>query len=120
MPIRFGVNGIELFKDRSKDIWASGPILSLACGGLLALQEAKNLGKTTYNILEGPIIIEFIMLDDGSIQIKHNEKKVIANYNELVEAFHNFADKIRKFIWERVPQLNNHPYWGQWLRGERE
>jgi hypothetical protein len=47
-------------------------------------------------------------------------ENVTANYNELLEAFKKFADKVRKFMWERVPQLNEHPYWGPWLRGERD
>lgn len=90
--------------------------MSLASDGLLAVKCLKKSRKEHYSIIEGPGDIDFSMIDNMNVKIDfHNSSKHIVNnvkYDELLKAFEKFAEKVREFLWERVPQLNDHPYWG--------
>ena len=122
MPVRFQINGIELFEYKG-DLWATMPIMNLASNGLLSVVKLKEARVKTYELLEGPGTMYFRMLENDNVEfIYDGVRQVITTvkYSELLEAFQNFADKVRKFIWERVPQMNEHPYWGPWLRGEKD
>lgn len=123
MPIRFNVNGNELFENHGSP-WASGPILSLASSGLIAVKDILTTKKEKHLIIDGPGSIEFTLVDNKKVEaafvISSERIAEIVNYDALLEAFQKFADKARIFLEERVPQLNEHPYWGPWLRGERD
>ncbi len=123
MPVRFNVNENELFKGQKKS-WATVPILSLASSGLIAVKDLLKTKKEKYTMLEGPGDFEFTLMDDRKVEIAffNSTRKVleIVNYEELLDAFQKFANKARAFLKERVPQLNEHPYWGPWLREEKD
>ncbi len=123
MPIRFNVNGNELFENCGSP-WASGPILSLASSGLIAVKDVLKTKKENYLIIDGPGSLEFTLMDNKKVEVAFviSSKRIaeIANHEDLLEAFQKFADKARMFLKERVPQLNEHPYWGPWLRGEKD
>ena len=123
MPIRFQVNGVELF-EYNNDPWVSMPLLNIASCGLITVKDLKLSKKENFSLLEGPGYIEFTMIDDENVKIVYDyfPKPVIltVKYAELLEAFQKFAEKVRAFLKERVPQLNEHPYWGPWLRGEKD
>lgn len=122
MPSRMRVNEFELFEFKGQ--WLPAPIISLASGGLSAVERLKVTRKEKYIIVEGPGDITFRMIDEKKVNLffKGDVKTVdtVVSYDELLEAFQKFAEKVRKFLWERAPQINNHPYWGPWLRGERD
>jgi hypothetical protein len=123
MPVRMQINGIDLF-EYNNDPWSEAPIMNLASNGLLSVKRLKNKKKVTYPIIEGPGDLEFNMIDEINVNIDFftGSRHVIttSKYDELLEAFQKFAEKVRKFLWVRVPQINDHPYWGPWLRGERD
>lgn len=117
MPVKFQIDDYILFI-------SSAPIMSLASDGLLTVKELKNTKKEYYSIIEGPGDIDFFMIDNINVKLDFHDSSnhtiKIVNYDELLKAFEKFAEKVRKFLWERVPQMNDHPYWGPWLRGERD
>lgn len=123
MPIRFNANGTELFENYGSP-WASGPILSLASSGLIAVKDLLKSKKEEHFILDGLGNMKFTLVDDKIVEIAffNSTQRIveIVNYKDLLEAFQKFASKARAFLKERVPQLNEHPYWGPWLRGERD
>lgn len=123
MPIRFNANGNELFGSKA-DPWSSGPILPIASSGLIAVKDVLKTKREGYVILDGPGDMEFLMISDKLVEVAFFTSSVreteIVNYDELLEAFEKFAAKARAFLNERVPQLNEHPYWGPWLRGEKD
>lgn len=119
MPMRIVVNQVDLL-DNS---WADMPIMNIASNGLLAIQDLKEKGETIYSLPEGTGDIVCTMLNNNDVELSYSgftNVKTIVTYDELERAFRVFADKVRKFLWERAPQMNNHPYWGPWLRGERD
>ncbi len=123
MPVRMIINDIDLF-ELNNDPWCRAPLIEVANRGLETIKALKTQRGAYWTIIEGPGDIDFTMLDENCVVLDFNSgsKHVIVNakYQELLEAFQKFANKVREFIWERVPQLNEHPYWGPWLRGEHD
>ncbi len=123
MPIRILVNGYDLVEYNGYP-WAEMPIMHLASNGLLTVKRLKKIKKEVYNLPEGAGEITLTMIDDKDVRVAYKgfAKPVVTvvSYEELLEAFKTFADKVRKFLWERVPQMNTHHSWGPWLRGERD
>ncbi len=123
MPIRMQINGIEYFEYK-KEPWSYAPIMNLATEGLESIKQLKTKKIVTYPIIEGPGIFEFTMMDNSNVNVNFSNGSrhfvSIVNYDELIEAFQSFAEKVRTFLKKRVPQINEHPYWGPWLRGERD
>ncbi len=123
MPVRMKIDDIDLF-EWNNDPWCEAPIIYIASTGIDITKNLKIQKKTFWPIIEGPGNIELTMLDEHNVELDLNTGSrhviVTAKYQELLEAFQKFANKVREFIWERVPQLNEHPYWGPWLRGERD
>jgi hypothetical protein len=123
MPLRLCINGLELF-EIDKDGWLPGPIISLASEGLSIIKELKITRKKEYQIIEGPGDFIFTMIDEKAVYVEFfgfsGNYKMNVKYEELLEAFKKFGEKVRAFLSERAPQINNHPYWGPWLRGEKD
>ncbi|MBA3236995.1 MAG: hypothetical protein H0T62_01420 [Parachlamydiaceae bacterium] len=123
MPVRFQANGIELFGFED-DPWSEAPVMCLATEVVEIVKELKSTIKENYIIIEGPGDIEFTMIDNENVKIDFYEGSehiiTTVKYDELLEALLKYSKKLRKFLWERVPELNDHPYWGPWLRGERD
>ena len=115
MPVRFQVNGIELFEYKG-DLWArDDPIMNLASNGLLAVINLNSSKIKKYNLLEGPGTMYFRMIEDDNVEFIYDGVRQVVTtvkYSELLEAFQKFADKVRKFIWERVPQNERTPLLG--------
>ncbi len=93
--------------------------MSLASKGVIIVKNLKKSKKEHYEIIEGPGDIEFTMIDDITVELEfYNSSRSLVqfvNYIELLQAFENFAAKVRAFFWKRAPQLNEHPFWGPWL-----
>ncbi len=46
------------------------------------------------------------------------EKEAEVDYQELLEAFLQFREKVRSFLREKTPHILEHPEWGAWVAGE--
>ncbi len=123
MPVRFRINESDLF-EINNDPWAEMPIINFASEGVQKIKKLLITRKEVYTLLEGVGVLQFIMEDEKNVKIIFNDsaKSIVnnVNYKELLEALQKFANKVRKFFWDRVPQINEHPYWGPWLREERD
>jgi hypothetical protein len=126
MPLRMRINGLEIFETSKENPWSPGPIMDLASDLLKTVKELKKNRKATHLIIEGPGEFVFTMIDDEDVYIEFNTGCVTAGYSttvkydELLEAFEKYAEKVRTFLKEKVPQMYDHEYWGPWLRGETE
>lgn len=122
MPLRMKICNLELFK--LKKVWQSGPIIGFASEGVATIKKLKISGKEHYGIIKGPGDLFFTMLTDEIVRVEFlglsGKFDVIVGYEDLLKAFLKFANKVRKFLRERAPQINDHPYWGPWLRGEKD
>jgi hypothetical protein len=122
MPVKIQINGNNIFDP--PDQWAELPILNIASNGLVHVKSLKENISENYELPEGVGTFDFSLLKGGLVKINYNNgissSVFIVTYNELLEAFQKFAEKVRAFLKERVPQLNEHPYWGPWLRGEKD
>lgn len=123
MPVRIQIEEFEIF-EFDNDPWAEMPIMNIASAGLRKIKELKIEGTKKYDLPEGAGLLEFNMLDEKNVKVSYTGFTkpfvTLTSYNELLNAFEKFAEKVRMFLWERAPQINNHPYWGPWLRGERD
>lgn len=124
MPVRLNINGVEFFQFDNPKPWdcrIGTPILNIASNGLIAVKSLPSVRKVEYVFLEVGSILEMTMLPENNVSIDFNKKiHVVISYDELLTAFDRFAASVRKFLNERVPQMNQHPYWGSWLRGEHD
>ncbi len=109
MPIRLKIGDMDLF-EHNNDPWCEAPLLEVASTGLKTIKNLKIKKRVYWCIFEGPGNIEFTLIDENNIKVDFipGSRHVIvtAKYEELLEAFQKFANKVREFIWERVPQLN--------------
>ncbi len=46
------------------------------------------------------------------------KKEAEIDYQELLEAFLQFREKVRSFLREKTPHILEHPEWGAWVAGE--
>jgi hypothetical protein len=49
-----------------------------------------------------------------------NGHQSCAHYTELLAAFEHFASTVREVLSRKVPELQEHPYWGKWLREKQD
>ena len=122
MPVKMQVNNLEIFGYQD-DIWSPMPIMNVASEGVLTIKSLKNSKQEEYQLMQEPGFFIFTMIDDNNVILRYEGLKTLqitVPYDELLNAFVKFAEKVRKFMKERVPQLNEHAYWGPWLRDERD
>ncbi len=125
MPVRMQINGKELFaftKINDTDPWIGMPIANIAVEGLYAIRQIPTLGKADFDLPEGAGIIQFTLIDNNKVKVVYKKNNIdeIVSYTDLLQAFLDFNDKVKKFLNERVPQMREHPFWGAWVRGEEE
>ncbi len=111
MPLRFQASGIELFGFED-DPWGSGPIMCLATEAFNIVKNLKTIKKKLYIFIEGPGDIEFSMIDNENVKIDFDEGSehiiTIVNYDELLDAFRRYSEKVRNYLREYVPQMSQH------------
>lgn len=125
MPVRFYIHGVEFFQYETNrgHPYLSLPIIEVASIGLICVREASIIGKTIeYELLEANEVFRFTRLNEEMVKVDFtlNRVSVICHYFELLKVFEDFRDKVRAFLKERVPDMLNHPYWGDWVLGLRE
>lgn len=123
MPVRMKFNQYELFEYEG-DPWCEMPLLYVA-SGLKAVEKAKQIGQKGFILIEGPGEFVFTMINERTdVVVTYSDGLklivTVVSYIKLFEAFKIFENRVREFIWERVPLINKHPYWGPWLRGEKD
>ena len=119
MPLRMRLNDLEIFETNEANPWSLGPVMDLASEGLAVIKDLKRKRKEEHLIIEGPGRFIFTMIDDENVYIEFTGGYVTTvKYNDLLEAFERYSEKVRTFLKERVPQINDHYYWGPWLRDE--
>jgi hypothetical protein len=103
MPLRMSLNGLEIFRIK-EDCWSPGPIMDLATYGLMTVKKLKKSRKEEHLIIEGPGEFTFTMVDDEDVYVKFTGGySTTVKYDELLEAFEKYAEKVRTFLKERVP-----------------
>jgi hypothetical protein len=141
LPVRFNVNGVELFEKIPHDSTVfvcqvekemqepnlrldlaypeiSVPLLHLATVGLRQVRKAC-LDGTNYYHLPGGGYLEFSPKGDSlNIYSSISQRSASANCSELQSAFEDFKERIRQFITEEIPDLIEHPSWKTWFGGE--
>ena len=62
------------------------------------------------------------MLKNNKVKLKQMDttNEFIVDYVELLNAFLKFEKEVKKFLNEYAPQLKEHPYWGDWVKGKAE
>lgn len=121
LPVRLNINGVELFRfdnPSPHDYWCHMAILGFAAALLQDIRALPEIGNTVHQLIQGTAF-HFQMIPQNKVSIKFGEKiHLIVDYEELLAAFEHFAANTRIFLNEHVPQLNQHRFWGRWLRGE--
>ncbi len=119
MPVKIIINRIDFLTPPCT--WIHLPIMDIASNGLIVIKNLTPNVIKDYELPEGAGKFVFKLLETGKVTIEFRDtKKTIVNYDELLEAFQSFAERVRIFLKKRAPQINEHPYWGPWLRGERD
>jgi hypothetical protein len=126
--VRLTINGVEMFEhpdwagDGERLLPALGvTLLSIGPEGLEAVRRAKNDGSSGYGFIEGAGDVDFKLDGDQMLITSHifgmPERSVRVPYAELLARWEHFCNEIRSYLWEQVPQLREHAFWGAWLRG---
>jgi hypothetical protein len=123
MPTRLQVQQEELFavppKDQRKHAspWLELPILHVATVGLQKVKEIGKQGQSIYTLPGSGWRLRFEACgQDVLIHSEVNGRQSCVHYTELLAAFEHFASTTRAVLSHKVPELQDHPYWGKWLR----
>ena len=122
MPTRLQVHQDELLavppqgkKDASP--WLELPILHVATVGLQKVKELCKEGQSIYTLPGSGWRLGFQTSgQDILIHSEVNGRQSCVHYAELLAAFEHFASTAREVLSHKVPELQDHPYWGKWLR----
>ncbi len=127
MPVRLKIGSVELLeipvgsRVQKSSPWLSLPILDIATTGLEAVKEAKRRGASVYSLPGSGSRLYFRMIgDEVSAYSQVNGREARTHYNQLLQAFEDFASRVRHVLMEKVPDLENHSYWGKWLKRQVE
>lgn len=123
MPTRLQVHQEELFavppKGHRKDVspWLELPILHIATVGLQKVKDIGKQGQSIYTLPGSGWRLRFQA--SGQDVLMHSEvngRQSCVRYTELLAAFEHFASTVREVLSHKVPELQENPYWGKWLR----
>ena len=123
MPVRFQIHGKDVFYNKKAPKfghWFTMPLLDVVTMGLGHIEILPQKKKTEWWLHESGGKVHFKMMSGNKVKVtftSHDEVFYV-DYNELLQAFMNFRERVLKFLNERVPQLQDHSYWGPWLKGE--
>jgi hypothetical protein len=142
MPVRFSVDGTDLFAcsgsphiavETINDVnptwlpdghrhcaWTSLPIVDLAAAGLRCVRRAKLFGRCAYGeLMYGSSVLTFEMEDGDRVRIWSGvtDRAVVASYAEVLAAFEGFVEEVGRYLLERLPELAQHRRIGAWLVG---
>jgi hypothetical protein len=123
MPTRLQVHQDELFavppKGHRKDAspWLELPILHVATVGLQKVKDICKQGQSIYTLPGSGWRLRFQASgQDILIHSEVNGRQSYVHYAELLAAFEHFASTAREVLSRKVPELQENPYWGKWLR----
>ena len=124
MPVHLRVDDVELLEmstqfGRLVTQWPFLPVVDVATYGLEKLYDAWQNGHSEIWVSEIGLRLTLDREDDSIKMHSHNMGRVCsAPYIELRQAFEDFAKRVRETLTKEAPELQNHPYWGPWFRGE--
>lgn len=137
LPVRFIVNGVNIFNfdtnqkvflglsnDKQlksvdkmiKSIWLPLPVLNLAIVGLDKVKIACEGKASFYSLPETGAYIMFQPSSTGiGVKTSFASKFEETTCSDLLMAFSEFAEHVRKMILSVFPELITHPDLGSWL-----
>jgi hypothetical protein len=123
MPTRLQVHQEELFavppkgQQKYSSPWLELPILHVATVGLGKVKDICKQGQSMYTLPGSGWRLRFEACgQDVMIHSEVNGRQGCVRYAELLAAFEHFASTAREVLRHKVPELQEHPYWGKWLR----
>jgi hypothetical protein len=126
MPTRLQVHQEELFavplKGNRKDAspWLELPILHVATVGLQKVKDICKQGQSIYTLPGSGWRLRFQASgQDVLIHSEVNGCQSCVHYPELLAAFEHFASAVKEVLHRKVPELQEHPYWGTWLKAKQ-
>jgi len=125
MPTRFIINGENLFyfyfvDGRKTDpIGLDMPLIGFAKDGCEYIKVLRQKESIQYNFIHSNGYILFRNISDNKVVIyfSDNKEERTVDYDELLHAFEEFSERVKSFLRKRVPELMEHPYWGEWVKG---
>ncbi len=126
MPTKFLIDGIDVFFNKKYPKlgpWRDMPLILWAACFLSEIKSLPKKKKTAFWFMhEGYSDILLEMQKNNKVKLTYMKTKneFIVDYDELLKAFLKFEKEVKKFLNEYVPQLKEHPYWGDWVKGKVE
>jgi hypothetical protein len=114
MPVRFAVNGTELFGIRELEHWQELPLLGFATALRRVIVELrKNSHARTFLAGGGELRCQ---RTDDAVQLVNslNKRVATADAEALRAAVQDFARRARLFLETRFPPIQTHPHWRSW------
>lgn len=126
MPTRFLIDGQDIFFNKKYPKfgpWHEMPLIDWAAYFLCEIKALPKKRKVEHRFLHDAyreIIMK--MLKNNKVKLKQigSTNEFIVDYDELLNAFLKFEKEVKKFLNEYVPQLKEHLYWGDWVKGKAE
>jgi hypothetical protein len=140
MPVRFRVGEVDLFEKVSSDHivyvcpverdmlegtensegnspWSSLPLVHVATVGFERVRKVcRGERETAFYNLPGGGTLQIHSADDQvEISSSLSKRSVKAGCSELLEAFKDFSNRVRRFIIQEAPELQDHPAWKNWF-----
>ena len=108
-PVKLLVDGVDLAGEWELPLLSMGP---LGLGALLRLRETES---TAILLSGGDIRFErkgrYVEISSG-----RTDAVARAEYDELLSAWRELAERIRLLLREAFPESQEHPDWGPWFR----
>jgi hypothetical protein len=116
MPVRFRINDAELLQLPKKESpWLPLPLLGFAANAVQVTKELLvNKEKKLY--LPGGGHLMFARHDDQlSITSSINNRTALTQLSDVRGSLHDFADRVRQLLLQRIPRIKQHGSWDQWF-----
>ncbi len=125
MPTRFLINGVDIFFNKKYPKlgpWHDMPLILWAAYFLSIIRSLPKKNRDDFFFHEGYWDVVLEMQKNNKVKLTYMEtkKEFIVDYDELLKAFLKVEKEVKKFLNEYVPQLKEHPYWGDWVKGKVE
>ena len=138
MPVRLCVNEVELFEQpgmsrqhifitypakivqrvevpNKECQWLSLPLLGFATQALRVIREIKPGEERIINLAVGGHLVITCQGDQLFIICSISKHGANADHSEVFSEFLSFSKKVRELLLNRIPAMQQHPAWIQWL-----
>ncbi len=126
MPTKFLIDGKDIFFNKKypeHGPWYEMPLVDWAAyflSEIRALPQKRKINHGFWHMGHDDILLE--MLKDNKVKLTDisTRNQFIVDYEELLNAFLKFEKKVKRFLNKYVPELKEHPYWGNWLKNKAQ